>query len=97
MNQVLVGQEDFATAVSGESELFHDSGLLGLWHRGSVEVGALSVSVSLEFLKALLVIQPFVGQGLSAIHTSDGNDHRTYFSERIGERQVCFDGMDRCP
>jgi len=73
-----VSQKDLAAAVSGESDLLHDFALFGLGYRGTVEVGALSVGISLEFLKTLLVMEPLVAEELAAIHATDGNDHRTY-------------------
>lgn len=73
-----MGQKDLAAAISGESEFLHNFGLFGLGYRGAVEVGALSVGIALEFLQALLVMEPFVTEELAAIHATDGNDHCTY-------------------
>ena len=70
-----MGQKDLATAVAGESDLFHDFGLFGLGDDGAVEIGALAVGIALEFLETLLVVEPFVGEHLTTIHTAYGNNH----------------------
>ena len=73
-----MGEEHLAAAVSGEAELLHNLGLLGLGHRRAVKVGALAVGIALQLLEPLLVMEPLVTEELAAIHASDRNDHSYY-------------------
>jgi len=73
-----VCEKHLAAAVSGETEFLHNLGLLCLGHGSSIKVGALAVGVTLQLLKALLIMEPLVGQELTAIHASDRNDHLYY-------------------
>jgi len=88
-----MGQKHLAAAVSGESDLLHNLGLLSLGNRRAVEVGALSVAVALELLEALLVVEPLVCQELAAVHTTDGNDH-CYSGLPFPSLPSSFDGVD---
>ena len=82
-------QKDFFAAISGESELLHNLGLLGLGNHRTVKVGAFSVTVALQLLETSLVVKPFIGQKFSTIHASDGNNHFAYYRLRFGSRQIC--------
>jgi hypothetical protein len=68
----------FFAAVASQTEFAHDISLLGLRNRRTVKVGTLSVGVALEFLEAALVVEPLIGEALSAVHTTHRNDHSTY-------------------
>lgn len=70
-------QQSLLTAVPSETELLHHLILFRVGHRGAVKVGALAVGIALELLEAALVVEPLVGQELSAIHTTHRNNHRT--------------------
>jgi hypothetical protein len=70
-----MSEKHLAAAVSGETDLLHDLGFLGLRYCCAVKVGTLAVCIALRLLQTLLVVQPLVGQELTAIHTTDWNDH----------------------
>ncbi len=70
-------KQHLLAAVALEPELIHHLFLLRLGYSSPVEVCALSICIPLQLLKATLVVQPLVGQHLSAIHTTYRNDHRT--------------------
>ena len=70
-------QQGLLTTVAGETELLHHLVLFCVGHGGAVKVGALAVGITLELLEAALVVEPLVSQELSAIHTTDRNNHRT--------------------
>jgi hypothetical protein len=71
-----MSQQHFATAVASQTKLLHDFSLFGIRDTGTIEVGPFTVAVSLEFLEAALVVEPFVGQHLTTVHTAHGDDHR---------------------
>lgn len=68
-------QKHLLTAIACQSDLFHDVGLFRFRNRAAVKVCALSVALSLKLLEAPLIVEPFVGEQLAAIHAPDGNDH----------------------
>lgn len=70
-----MSQKDFAATVAGEAEFFHDFGLFSLGNDGAVKVGALTIGITLEFLKTLLILEPFIGEHFTTIHTAYGNNH----------------------
>ena len=72
-----MSQEHLAAAVTSESELLHNFGLLGLGYGGAIEVCALAVGVALLLLEAALVVQPLIGEQFATVHTAHGNDHTT--------------------
>ncbi len=72
-----MSQEHLATAVTSESELLHNFGLLGLGDGGTVEVRALAIGIALLLLEATLVMEPLIGEQFATVHTADGNDHTT--------------------
>jgi hypothetical protein len=71
-------EEHLAATVSGETDLLHYFGLLSLGYDRAVKVGALTVCVALQLLEALLVVEPLVGEKLTAIHATDWDDHSYY-------------------
>ncbi len=68
-------QQGLLAAVAGEAEFLHHFILFRGGHRGTVEVGALSVGISLELLEATLVVEPLVCQEFAAVHATNRNDH----------------------
>ena len=75
LNEIYMCQKYLATTVTGEAELLHDFGFLRLGHGSAIKVGALAVAVTLKFLEATLIVEPFIGETLAAVHTPDRNDH----------------------
>ena len=70
-----MGQKDLATAVTGETEFFHDFGFFSLGDDSAVKVGTLAIGIALKFLETLLVMEPFVGEHFTTVHTAYGNNH----------------------
>lgn len=70
-----MGQQDLATAIAGESEFFHDFGFFGLGDGSAVKVGTFAIGIALKFLETLLVMEPFVGEHFTTVHTAYGNNH----------------------
>jgi len=84
-----VSQQNFAAAITCEADFFHNLSLLGLGDRRAVKVGSLSIGIALEFLKALLIMEPLVGQKFATVHTPDRNDH-CYFGLPFPQIDVKF-------
>lgn len=70
-----MSQQNFAAAITCETDFLHDLGLLGLGNRRAVKVGSFPVGIALELLKALLIMEPLIGQEFATVHTPDRNDH----------------------
>lgn len=70
-----MGEHHFTATVTSTLEFIQNLGFSGVRDTGSIKVCPLPVSISLLFLKSSLEVEPLVGQHLSTIHTSYGNDH----------------------
>lgn len=85
-----MGQQNLPAAVAGQAELLHDLGLLRLRNGRAVEVGALAVGVTLELLETALIMEPLIGEALSAVHTAHWDDHcTTWCAANFGGCQIC--------
>jgi len=85
MDEIHVRQKYLATAVSGQTELGHYFGLLGLWCEfATIVICAFSFCL----LELGLIPEPLVGEEFATVHTTHGNDHGIYSGRGIRSRQV---------
>jgi len=70
-----VREEYLPAAITGHPELTQDLAFGSFGDFRAVEVGAFPVCIALELLQSLLVVEPFIGKKLPAIHATNWNNH----------------------